>query len=240
MLTVNNLNFLEVLKDINLEIKSEKITGIIGLNGSGKSCLMKCMLDVISNYTGDIKYFDLDVCNNKVFINDVGYVSQLNVMIEYLSVYEYLLLNKFNKKIDINYVDEVIDLCSLNDIKHTKIKYLSGGQRQRVLIAFSLIKKPKLLLLDEPLTYLDMYTQHKILKMLQKINKKYKLSVVIIHHDIEQVLNYCDELVILKNGRIKLVSPICLKCPFNKVIECMNLDATIHTHEDSYYIKYKY
>ena len=107
-----------------------------------------------------------------------------------------------DKKTNEEIINWAIESTSLEDIRNEKVMSLSGGQRQRAFIAMALAQKTKVLLLDEPTTYLDMYHQIEILELVKKLNEEFGITIVMVLHDINQAIKYSDNIIVMKDGRI--------------------------------------
>ncbi|WP_297136366.1 ABC transporter ATP-binding protein, partial [Terrisporobacter sp.] len=114
----------------------------------------------------------------------------------------------YNKRRDIDkdtneeIINWAIESTSLEDIRNEKVMSLSGGQRQRAFIAMALAQKTKVLLLDEPTTYLDMYHQIEVLELVKKLNEEFGITIVMVLHDINQAIKYSNNIIVMKDGRI--------------------------------------
>ena len=103
---------------------------------------------------------------------------------------------------DYQIIDWALEITNLKKYQDHQLAKLSGGQQQRVWLAVALCQKTPILLLDEPTTYLDVKYQIEILNLIKKINHDYKMTIIMVHHDINQAINYSDEIVAMKDGRI--------------------------------------
>ncbi|MFY9300682.1 MAG: metal ABC transporter ATP-binding protein [Candidatus Nitrosotenuis sp.] len=197
---------------INFDVKEGDLLGIVGPNGAGKTTLFRAIIG-LQNYTGSIKIFGYEGKNYYPLLPLIGYVSQkVNfeqnfpaTVREVVSMGlipekkvrggEILLKNRgcsWNrtyKKIenDNDKVLEALRTVGLESLKDRRIGELSGGELQRVFIAKALIKDPVLLILDEPVTGVDMEAQNKFYNLLQKINKENKITIVWSSHDLEAI-----------------------------------------------------
>jgi len=205
-----------VLKDVNLHIHCGSLNAIIGKNGAGKSTLVRAILkDVPSE--GTIEYRDTK--NGKMKDLKIGYVPQsINIekntpisVYDLIASYEYhypVFLPK-NKRIyeEIRSNLEVFEAADLID---KQVCNLSGGQLQRVLLSMAIMDKPKLLLLDEPVSGIDKNGMDLFYKTIDYLKKHYDLAIILISHDLDYVKKYADHVVlldqsILKQGTVKEV-----------------------------------
>jgi zinc transport system ATP-binding protein len=189
-----------VLEDINLQIKEKDFLTILGPNGGGKTTLIKLILGLNPLIQGDIKIFGNNLLDE---IPNIGYVPQnTNINLNFpISVIEVVMMGQNDikkrffgyKKDEKIRAREVLKKVNMQDFEKTKISNLSGGQRQRVLIARALFCNPKILLLDEPTSNIDITGCEQIYQTLEKLNKD--ITIVVISHDISVVLKYATKAV---------------------------------------------
>jgi zinc transport system ATP-binding protein len=194
IINVENLFFkynkINVLENINLEIKEHDFLAIIGPNGGGKSTLLKLLLNLIKAQKGSIQ--------KTVKTDDIGYVPQntdLNTDFP-ITALEVVLMGHIKKQKSFFGYSKADKLCAMGSLQkvgmeefaNTKIGDLSGGQRQRVFIARSLCADPKIILLDEPTANIDVKGQNEIYELLKKLNDN--ICIVVVSHDISVLLNY--------------------------------------------------
>jgi len=219
----NNEN---IFKGISFEIEEGDFVAIVGPNGAGKSTLMKLILDIIKPKSGTIKIFHkkYSELKNK---NLIGYVPQ-RVTIEKTfpaTVSEILSLKgKFDKKI--------LEKISISNLFNKKYMDLSGGQQQRVLIAFALISKPKLLILDEPTVGVDSKTQKDFYSMLKEINKNNKITILLITHDVGVIPSVAKKVMCINHNLCCLDHAKNTNEVLKQVYE---EDITIHHHDHSHH-----
>jgi energy-coupling factor transport system ATP-binding protein len=211
-ISINNLNFKYkdkiIFKNFNLEIKENTITTIIGKNGSGKSTLIKMLVGLLPN-GNKIKYNE-DILNKKnlrkimkkvgvVFENpDNQFVGQ-TVMEDLVFTLENM---GYGKKRIKKKLDETIEKFNLSEIINESPNNLNNNQKQLVSLAAALIHDPKVLILDEALTYVDPYEKDKILKLLLEL-KESGLTIIYVTHDIEDTL-ISDEIVLISDKKVIL------------------------------------
>lgn len=201
------------LKDVNLTIKDGELCSIIGPSGSGKSTLMHVigLLDQPTKGTIEINSKDISRLNDDALSTlrseFVGFVFQQFNLINKLTALENILLPTIyaRKKLEYNadeYAKTLIDRFGLSGKERSYPNKMSGGQQQRVAIARALMMKPKLILADEPTGNLDTKTGQEILALLQELNKKEKMTVVIVTHD-PKVAEKTNRKIIIVDGKIK-------------------------------------
>lgn len=201
-----------VLTQLNMAIKKGKITTLIGANGCGKSTLLNIITKNLKPYSGSIFINGQEISDIKLkdFARNVAIVHQYNtapsdIKVETLVSYgriPYKKLGEFYNKEDEEKIKWALEVTNTYKYKDRALSELSGGQKQRVWIAMALAQDTKLLLLDEPTTYLDIRYQLQILKLVKMLNQEYGFTVVMVLHDINQSLYYSDEIVALKNGKV--------------------------------------
>lgn len=215
--TVKNLSFAygkhQVLQGLDVSLREGKITTLIGANGCGKSTLFNLMTKNLKPDQGEIQLRGQDIAHIRLkdFAKEVAIVHQYNtappdLTVEKLVGYGRTPYHTLGLSGDPQQDEEKIRWAL--EITHT-VKYkdkpvaeLSGGQKQRVWIAMALAQDTKVLFLDEPTTYLDVRYQLQILKLIQKLNREYGITIVMVLHDINQSLYYSDEIVAMKGGKI--------------------------------------
>ncbi len=202
---------LEVLKNINLNIKNGEYVSLMGESGSGKSTLLYQIGCLDTPSEGNILIDGIDIMNlndtekSKLRCEKIGFVFQFYNLIPNLSVEENILLpvimsggkiSDYKEKLD-----EILTIVGLKNRRTYLPKQLSGGQQQRVSIARAVIMEPKLLLADEPTGNLDSVSSEEILRLFKKLNKEKNITIVQVTHSME-VANYSDRIVYLKDGMI--------------------------------------
>lgn len=198
----------EVLKDISLKIEKGDIFGIVGLSGAGKSTLIRTINRLEDIDSGELTVDgkivkDLSVKDLRKFRKEISMVFQNFNLLESRTVYENVKLPlELVGKVDKQKIERVLELVELYDKKDEYIKKLSGGQKQRVAIARALITNPKIILSDEATSALDPLTANNILELLQRINKKFGITIVVITHQMEVIKKICNKIAVIKEGHI--------------------------------------
>lgn len=207
-----------VLWDVSLGFKKGKLTAIIGPNGAGKSTLIKSMLGLIKSITGEVEFSVNDQPGEKykAVKKAVAYVPQkssvdwdfpttvLDVVI--MGRYGHLGWFKRAKKSDIALAEEMLDRVGMKSFRNRQISQLSGGQRQRVFLARALVQQADIYILDEPLAGVDMKTERVIMQLLRELSAQGK-TVLVVHHDLQTVAEYFDEVVLL-NREVVASGPV--------------------------------
>ncbi|MGO1369655.1 ABC transporter ATP-binding protein [Senegalia sp. (in: firmicutes)] len=201
-----------IIKNINLEIEEGKIYSVIGPNGCGKTTLLKSLTRAIKPKSGKVylEGEDLYSMSTKSIARKVGVLSQGSNTLSDISVRELIAYGRYSHKNwwegttkeDKEIVDWAIERTSLKKLEHRKINTMSGGERQRAWIAMSIAQKPRLLLLDEPTTYLDISHQLEIMELVLSLNKEEGLTILMVLHDINHAARYSDELLVINNNTL--------------------------------------
>ena len=211
---VKNLSFSyhqnPFIENLNIEFKENQITTIIGSNGSGKSTLLMLLSRIYKPQEGNIEIDEQNIWNYKIkdFAKKVAVVHQKNQIygdqdVKTIVGYgrlPYLHYSQTAKDYEI--IDWALEVTHLKEYQNRTLKSLSGGQQQRVWIAMALAQKTPYLLLDEPTTYLDIRYQLELLRLLKEINQKYKITIIMVLHDINQAIQYSDHIIGMKQGQI--------------------------------------
>ena len=206
----------KVLNNISFQLQEGRSIGFVGRNGAGKSTLMKIILGLERADSGSIIFMGQNIHNlkysqRKEIYKNMQIVfqdpqSSMNPNMTVFHVISEPVNNyyKYNNDELINIVKELLKAVELDtNIIDKNITMLSGGQQQRVAIARALAIKPKVIILDEALSNLDMVIQSQILKLLEDLKEKYNISLIVISHDIRVVFKLCDDIIFLENGEIK-------------------------------------
>lgn len=191
------------LENINFNIDEGEYVCLVGENGSGKSTLVKAIVGLLKPDEGNI-YLGIS-------LDEVAYLSQTNLKdlnfpatskeIIMSGVQKHKKLPFYTKK-DKEVYDRVIKQLKIEDLQFRRIGDLSGGQKQRVLIARALIREPKLLILDEPATGLDVNITKELYKILEKQNKENKMTIIMATHDLDEIEEISPRIICLaKNVR---------------------------------------
>lgn len=193
-----------ILENINLQIEKGEIVSILGPSGCGKTTLLNMILGITDADSGTIEFDGEDMTNVPMEKRGFNIVFQDYALFPNLNVYgniTYGLRNKpgISSKQE---VEELIDLLGLREHLSKKIEQLSGGQKQRVALARTMVMKPRILLLDEPLSALDGVIKECIKDRIKKIAKEYELTTIIVTHDPEEALTLSDKVLILNKGGI--------------------------------------
>ena len=198
-----------VLRDIRFKVERGEILVILGPNGVGKTTLLKCMNAILHPDTGTVFVDGQSVLSldSSEIARLIGYVAQYTERSR-LTVFDAILMGrhphvswKVSKK-DLTTVDAAVKLLGLDHLALRYIDQMSGGELQKVAIARALVQEPRLLLLDEPTSNLDLKNQVEILNLLRRIVREHGVSAVMTMHDLNKALRYADKYLFLKEGMI--------------------------------------
>lgn len=196
-----------VLKDLNLEESAGHCLALLGNNGAGKSTFLKCLNRILEPKDGLIVVDGMAVQNTPrgEIAKKLAYVEQ-HTDASRLTVYDTVLLGRkphmrfAPSEEDYAIVDRMIARMQIEDLKLRYIDELSGGELQKVVLARALAQQPRVLLLDEPTANLDLRNQHEVMRIVSGIARDEKLLVVVVIHDLNLALKYCDRFLLIHDG----------------------------------------
>lgn len=209
-LEVNNLfksyGTNQVLRNINFTFEEGKIYGLLGKNGAGKTTLFNAINEDISIDLGELFLINSGI-KEKLQNKDIGYVISTPSVPEFLTAREfikfYIDINS-DKIIDLKDIDYYFDIVKIEKKDQDKLlKEYSLGMKNKIQILINIISNPKVILLDEPLTSLDIVVQDEMKKLLRKLKKDH--IIIFSTHILELAIDLCDEIVVLNNGNLKLI-----------------------------------
>ena len=190
----------EVLHDVTFDVRHGEILGLVGESGTGKSTLAKTILGMVKPDRGTVTHYTK---RPQMIFQDP--YSSLNPFysVEWTLEEPLRVYGKYNKAERKRRVREMLERVELRpECLEAKPSELSGGQRQRVSIAAALIRRPKFLIADEPVSALDVTIQAQILDLLRSLRRELDLSYLFISHDLNVVYQLCDRVLVMKSGRI--------------------------------------
>jgi D-methionine transport system ATP-binding protein len=201
----------EAVKNVNLEISKGEIFGVIGFSGAGKSSLIRCVNLLEVPTKGSVKINNIELTNLpeadlRKARRKIGMIFQHFNLLSSSTVYENvaapLRLVGTSKDQIKKRVEELLRLVGLEDKGKSYPSQLSGGQKQRVAIARALANEPEVLLCDEATSALDPQTTDSILDLLLDINKRFKITIMLITHEMHVIKKICDRVAVMENGQI--------------------------------------
>ena len=193
--------------NLDLSIEEGQLISLFGESGAGKTSFLRILAGLLQPDSGRIGVDDTlwyqsepKPINLKPQLRNVGFVFQDYALFPHMTVLENLQFAAGNHG-DIN-LNHLLELNELGDLQHKKPNTLSGGQKQRVALARALAQKPKILLLDEPLSALDDHIRRKLQKYLLEAHQEYNLTTILVSHNIEEIIKLSDQVIELKHGKI--------------------------------------
>ncbi len=200
----------KILKDLNLNIEANKLTCLLGSSGSGKTTILRLIAGLEIPRNGKI------IVNNNIYTKNsriiispekrnIGFVFQDLALWSHFSVYKNIAFGLREKK-ERNVKEQVFEILNFFGIEEHSKKFphqLSGGQQQLVAISRSLVLKPKILLMDEPLANLDVKLKRKILEHIKNLKQKFNITIVYVTHDHREAFTISDNIIILNEGKIE-------------------------------------
>ncbi|OPX64380.1 MULTISPECIES: ABC transporter ATP-binding protein [unclassified Methanoregula] len=213
MLTVNELKFMyrnrNVLEKIGFSIEQGQVVAVLGPNGVGKTTLLKCLNRILRPREGAVMLDDENLLGltTMEIARRVGYVPQ-RVETGRLTAFDAVLLGRRPHigwdvtPRDIAIVDAIFTKLGMESLRLSYIDEMSGGELQKVAIARALVQEPKVLLLDEPTSNLDLKNQVDILTTIRDIVRDHKIAAVMTMHDLNQALRFADTFIFIKNGSV--------------------------------------
>lgn len=210
MIEIKDLSFSygkhSVLEHVSFQVSPGEFVGIMGNNGAGKSTLITCINRIRIPKTGQVRINGQDIfgLSRNALAKKVAYVAQKNEMTN-ATVFDCVLLGRtpyikwsVGQK-DLDLCEEMISLVGISHLKLRNVDQLSGGELQKVMLARALVQQPELLLLDEPTSNLDPRNQYEMLDLVRRIAREKGIAVLIVIHDLNLALRYCDRFFFLKD-----------------------------------------
>ena len=214
MMQVQNIDYHykgnpQVLKDVSFQLQPGQFLAVLGNNGAGKSTLLKCFNHILRPDAGKVLLNgeDLLTLPAKEVAKRVAFVSQ-SVPDTQMTVHDIVMLGRrpymkwgFTEE-DHAIVHEAMDRLGLDALRGRFLNQLSGGEKQKVMLARALAQRPKVLLLDEPTSALDIQNQYQVLKMVRDICHKDKIIAIMVIHDLNPALRFCDQFLLMRDGQV--------------------------------------
>ena len=206
-----------VLEEIDLRVEPGEIIGLLGPNGSGKSTLIKTVSGVLPNYRGAIELDgrELRTFSRREAARTVAVVPQEASFSFPFTALEIVLMGRhphlgafaFESAHDFALARAALERCGASQLASRPIQELSSGERQRIVFARAMAQEPRLLLLDEPVSFLDIRHQIELYDLVRELVDEQATSVLTVLHDLNLAAEYCDRIYLLRNGRIDTSGP---------------------------------
>lgn len=211
MIEIKNINYsfgdIQILKNINLTVNDNEIVSVIGSSGVGKTTLFNLIAGIL-----DIQEGEILVNNDLDYKKSVAYMLQKDLLFEHKTVIENIILpliiNKIPKNIALKEAEEILKIFNLFDYADNYPKQLSGGMRQRVALIRTYMFKRNIFLLDEAFSALDAITKRELHNWYLNLAKEFKLTTVLITHDVEEAIFLSNRIYILANKPGEVVGEI--------------------------------
>lgn len=197
-----NYKNVKALDGVNLNVNEGELFGLLGVNGAGKTTLTNVLCGLTQKTSGKAYVLGYDLDENLNEIKKILDVSPQETSIALnLTVQENLefFANVYGTNCK-TYIDELLQIFKLDDVKNFKSKNLSGGYKRRLSVAIALISKPKILFLDEPTLGLDVIARRELWKIINKL--KGKITIILTSHYLEEIEALCDRVAIMRKGKI--------------------------------------
>jgi iron complex transport system ATP-binding protein len=222
-----------VLNGVSFAVKEKDLVSVLGPNGVGKTTLIKCINRVLKPYAGSVFIggSDLHRMSKKDIAKNIGYVAQRSETSK-TTVFDSVLLGRkphFQWDVtekDIRLAGRVLHLLGLDGLALKYVDEISGGEYQLVQIARVLVQQPKLILLDEPTSSLDLANQHMIMHLVRNIVKKNHMAAIMVIHDLNLAIRHSDKFVLMKDGTVFSVGSLEIITPEN-IKAVYNIDAYV-------------
>ena len=235
-----------LLDNISLSIEKNSFLAILGSNGAGKSTLLKTIAKIIHPKSGEIKINNINIndYSQREFAKSVAYVPQIMNADYDFSALEIVMMGRL-PFVDFfkDYSEEDYDICEdamnktgIFHLKDQSILSLSGGERQRVFISCALAQRPKVIILDEPISQLDLYNQILIMDLLKKINED--ITIICVLHDINMAMNYSNKCIFMKDGRILIGGDTSQVLTKENIKNAIDIDIDFYEHDGKKFIGY--
>lgn len=230
----------KALDNVNFSVREDEFVGILGPNGSGKTTILKAISRTLKPIVGtvfldDTNIYDMD---NRAVAKNVAVVPQETIATFDFTALDIVLMgrnpyiDRFRQESreDLAITKRVMELTNTWNFAERPVNELSGGEKQRVIIARALTQEPKILLLDEPTTHLDISNQLEIMDLIKQLCKTKKMLIIAVFHDFNLAARYCDSLILLKEGKIVAVGESSKTLTSENVRKVFSVDTIVKKH----------
>lgn len=214
MLNIENLSYHykggpSVLENVSFQVNNGSFLAILGNNGVGKSTLLKCFNKILTPDSGSVRLDGEELLKlpARELARRMAFVAQ-TVPSTQMTVHDMVMLGRkpymqwnFTER-DHEIVHEAMDRLEISHLRGRFLSQLSGGERQKVMLARALAQQPKVLLLDEPTSSLDIQNQYQVLEIVREICEKDGITAIVVIHDLNLALRFCDRFVLMRQGRV--------------------------------------
>jgi iron complex transport system ATP-binding protein len=215
-INIQNLHFgydnRVIFNDLSVSFRQGGFCSILGPNGSGKTTLLKCVAGLLKPDSGMIQLNGKPMSEYKMteMARTLAYVPQYQDIVFDISVFDYVMLGRnpyqtpweMQRPEDKEVVEDMLQQCKVWKYRDNLLQALSGGERQRVMIARAMAQQTGIMLLDEPLSNIDVTHKFEIMDILQQLNEEQGVSILIILHDLPIAKSYSKQILLLKEGNV--------------------------------------
>ncbi|KQL39332.1 ABC transporter ATP-binding protein [Bacillus sp. FJAT-25509] len=200
---VKTFNKKEVIRNCNMAVPKGRVYGLLGVNGAGKTTILKMLIGLLHPTAGHIKIFGKDIHENKKYIlRNVGSIIETPIFYEHLSATENLEIHLSYMGIQDIDIKKTLEIVGLNEIGNQPVSQFSLGMRQRLGIARAIIHRPKLLILDEPINGLDPVGIREIRELFLYLVKEYGMTIIVSSHILSEIEQISDVVGIIADGSV--------------------------------------
>lgn len=242
MLQVSQLDFSflkrQVLNNIELFATEERVISLLGPNGSGKSTLLRCLCGLLPISENKIHLMGkpLEQYSAKELAKRIAFLPQSRERISGIDVYDLVAMGRtpYNKSgwrlsvEDRQKIDWAMEYMQVDGYRQRRLDQLSGGEQQRVWIAMILAQDTPLILLDEPVTFLDLKHQWDLLRVIKDLSRSYKKTVITVFHDLNHAMEISDSVYLLHHGTVCKSGPPLEVITSESIFEVFGINAKIH------------
>jgi ABC-type Mn2+/Zn2+ transport system ATPase subunit len=202
-----------IIDNISFQVPVGSVTAIIGPNGAGKSVLIKAILKLLPKQSGNVSIMGTNHNSYRKIAPLISYIPQyINIDRQFPLTVAGLFSLKSPRPFGLSSVEkhhmhDLLAKTNTSHLLHSRLSVLSGGQLQRIILAYSLMDHPRLLLLDEPAAGIDTEGQDTIYTLLSRIQREDKLTMVLISHELQIVMNYADQVLCLNKSLLCAGAP---------------------------------
>ena len=200
----------EMTLHVNMNVKQNDFIVIMGESGVGKSTLLRCLAGLETSEGSIIVEEDVWQYHGKTLPiqqRNVGFVFQDYALFDNMSVKENLLFVKQDELL----AEELLEMMEITGLSGRNVHFLSGGQKQRVALARALMRRPKLLLMDEPLSSLDPRMRRKLSQKIKELHKRFGMTTLMVSHDVNEAKNLANSVWFIENGSVEGYDVTCLE-----------------------------
>ena len=207
-----------IVRNLSIEVPDRKFSALLGANGSGKTTLLRSIYRTQKMDSGIVRLDDEDITHfsGKKLARNMAVMGQFNQINFDYTVLDIALMGRYpfhslleqEKERDYEMALEALDKVGMKSYRDRNFQSLSGGEKQRVVLARALTQSPKILILDEPLSGVDVEGMSLLMDMLDEIRKKFDLSILMTTHDFTMLEQYCDQVVLLQGKILRRGTPL--------------------------------